>query len=92
MKIRNKPVVPVFALSSISLALMSAPAQAITFGDGDFRGAFNSTISLGGSWRMESRDDRFLAPGNIGQKGLIPGSVPAAYRESPPPAPPTTAT
>jgi hypothetical protein len=80
MKISKRPAFPVFALSGISLALLSASAQAFTFGDGDFRGAFNTTLSVGGSWRMEGADNRFIAPGNINQTGLIPGSAPAAYQ------------
>lgn len=67
MKRHPKTVIPAFALSSLSLALLSTPAQAITFGSGDFRGAFNSTLSLGAGWRMEGRDGDLVSPGNTGR-------------------------
>jgi hypothetical protein len=74
MKIIRKTALPAFALSSISLALLSTTAQAITFGEGDFRGAFNSSISVGASWRMEDIDGDLVSPGNTGRPANVGAS------------------
>lgn len=75
MKKYNKSVLPGFALSGISVAMLSAPVQAITFGSGDFRGAFNSTLSVGASWRMEGTDGDLVSPGNTGRPSNVGASA-----------------
>ena len=44
-----------------ALALTAQSASAIEFGEGDFSGSFNTTLSYGASMRMQDRDDNLLA-------------------------------
>ena len=43
---------------------LSLPASAVEFQWGDIEGSFNSQISIGASWRMESQDPRLVTFGN----------------------------
>ncbi len=43
---------------------LSLPASAVEFQWGDVEGSFNSQISIGASWRMESQDPRLVTFGN----------------------------
>ncbi len=67
MKRPERLTLTLTALSSISLALICPSAQAFDFGSGDFTGSFNSSLSLGASWRMEGANDDFLFHGNTGE-------------------------
>ena len=67
LKTSSRSALPAFALSSICLALLATPAQAIEFGSGNFRGTFDSSISLGAQWRTESADGDYLSAGNTGR-------------------------
>lgn len=42
-------------------ALVSLPASAFEFGDGEFTGSLNTTLSYGASMRVQERDDNLLA-------------------------------
>lgn len=42
-------------------ALVALPASAIEFGEGDFTGSLNTTLSYGASMRVQERDDNLLA-------------------------------
>ena len=42
-------------------ALVSLPASAFEFGDGEFTGSLNTTLSYGASMRVQERDDNLVA-------------------------------
>jgi hypothetical protein len=44
-----------------ALALTAQSASAIEFGEGDFSGSFNTTLSYGASMRVQERDDNLIA-------------------------------
>ncbi len=49
-----------------ALALTSANlAQAVTFDNGDFSASWDTTVSLGFSWRVEDRQDRMIGKANL---------------------------
>ncbi|MBM7424247.1 DUF1302 domain-containing protein [Spongiibacter marinus] len=55
----------------ISALTLGVPiqSQALTFNWGEIEGSFNSTLSLGASWRAEDPDEDYLSPGNTNGKG-----------------------
>ncbi|WP_194756999.1 DUF1302 domain-containing protein [Aliidiomarina indica] len=59
--------------SAVALAI-AMPAQAAEFTAGPFEVNFDSTFSVGATWRVGSRDNRVLHPGNfeggLGQSGV----------------------
>lgn len=63
---------PAFAMSVLSaavlLALGAAPAHAFEFAseDGEVTGSFDTTVSAGGTWRMESREKSLVSISNGG--------------------------
>jgi hypothetical protein len=64
---------------AVGVALLSLAAggqvQAAKFDWGDFEGTFNSTLSVGASWRMEDPDNDYLSPGNTNGEGRASVSV-----------------
>jgi hypothetical protein len=64
------------ALGVAAVALSgAAPVQAVNFQWGSFEGTFNSTLSVGASWRMEDQDLDYLSPGNTDGEGRASVSV-----------------
>ncbi|MGB2255557.1 MAG: DUF1302 domain-containing protein [Spongiibacter marinus] len=55
----------------ISALTLGVPiqSQALTFNWGEVEGSFNSTLSLGASWRAGDPDEDYLSPGNTDGKG-----------------------
>ena len=51
---------------AVSLALGAASAQAATFNIGEIEGRFDSTLSIGASWAMDSPDRAFIGSRNGG--------------------------
>jgi hypothetical protein len=53
---------------SLSLALSAVPAHAFTFASesGEVKGSFDTTLSVGASWRMQDRDPALVAITNGG--------------------------
>lgn len=53
---------------ALSLALSAVPAHAFTFENesGEIKGSFDTTLSIGASWRMEDRDPTLIAITNGG--------------------------
>src|SRR5690554_3608259 len=60
--------------SAVALAVALPSANAATFNVGPLNVQFDSTFSLGATWRMEDQDPRVLHPGNFpgggGQSGV----------------------
>lgn len=51
---------------AVAFALLSAPAvQAFEFGNGEFTGNLDTTVSLGYSWRTEDRDNNLVGKANL---------------------------
>jgi len=58
------------ALLAGATSLLSAmPSEAVKFDWGDLEVTFNSTLSVGASWRMEDADKDYLSPGNTDGRG-----------------------
>mgnify|MGYP003630196728 FL=1 len=60
-----------FALAPLGAAMLLAtlttqPAQALTFSLGDVEGSFDSSLSIGASWRTAGRDRAYYSEGNGG--------------------------
>jgi hypothetical protein len=53
-------------LAAAVAASVSAPVNAFQFFWGDVEGAFDTSLSAGAAWRVEDRDKRQLAQGNLG--------------------------
>ena len=53
-------------LAAAVAATMSTPASAFQFYMDDVEASFDTTLSLGSSWRMEERDQRLIGTGNGG--------------------------
>ncbi|MFK7160174.1 DUF1302 domain-containing protein [Marinospirillum sp. MEB164] len=63
-------------LSALTLAIASlsfGSAQAAQFSLGDVNVNVDSQISFGSSWRMESRNNDYIAAGTLGATGTVPG-------------------
>lgn len=55
---------------AVALAVpFSGQAVAAKFNWAGFDGSFNSTLSVGASWRMEDQDNKYLSPGNTNGEG-----------------------
>ena len=51
---------------AISLAFAASNAQAVTFNIGEIEGRFDSSLSIGASWAMDSPDRAFIGSRNGG--------------------------
>lgn len=51
---------------AVATTLASAPAAAFEFGSEDIRGSFDTTVSLGASWRLQDRDPELVGITNGG--------------------------
>jgi hypothetical protein len=52
--------------AAVASALLAVPAHAVSFEKGEFSGAFDTSISLGGIWRMEQRSNQIVGTANGG--------------------------
>ncbi len=59
----------------VSLLCLAMPTQAEKFELGDWDGTFNTTLSVGASWRMENADNDVITPGNKPGKGKASSST-----------------
>ncbi|WP_372996095.1 DUF1302 domain-containing protein [Marinobacter sp.] len=57
---------------------MSGQAAAYSFYVGDVEAQFNTTLSAGAGWRLEDRDTRLIAQGNLDQSANLPNTVGAS--------------
>lgn len=57
------------------VAPLSAPVSAFQFYMGDVEASFDTTLTAGASWRVEDRDNRQLAQGNMQPFGSTPSAV-----------------
>lgn len=70
----HKPVISKVA-SAVALSLVvTMPARAVDFQWGDWEGRFDSTFSVGASWRVENQDPDLIGKANNNGVGTIPGS------------------
>ena len=79
----KKPIAA--SVASAILALASTQASAVNFQLGDFEVSFDSTFSLGGSWRVEDRDFNLIGKSNhpsLDWNGYNP-ALAAAYANTP---------
>jgi len=53
----------------ILLAAQATPVLAVTFEHGQIEGAFDSTFSIGGQWRIDDPDPRLISKANGGTNG-----------------------
>ncbi len=56
-------------------AAVSAPVSAFQFYMGDVEASFDTTLTAGASWRVEDRDSRQTAQGNMQPYGSTPSAV-----------------
>lgn len=73
------------SVASAILALASTQASAVNFELGDFEVSFDSTFSLGSSWRVEDRDFNYIGKSNhpsFNWEGYNP-ALAAAYVNTP---------
>lgn len=72
-------------LSLIALAVAGfSQAHAAQFSLGDFNLRVDSQISVGSSWRMEDRNNDYIANGTLAATGVTPGAqiIPGVYNPS----------
>lgn len=61
-------------LSVLALAIAGmSQVQAVDFEMGEFNLKVDSKLTLGSSWRMEDRNNDYIAAGTLGAQGIIPG-------------------
>lgn len=66
-------------LSLLALAIAGlSQAHAANFELGDFNLKVDSQISVGSSWRMEDRNNDYIAAGTLAAQGITPGNAPNA--------------
>lgn len=53
-------------LAAAIAASVSGQASALSYYEGDLEAQFNTTLSAGVGWRLEDRDKRLIAQGNLG--------------------------
>lgn len=75
MKQRNKNCIrrAPLALAIATAALWTAPASAVEFEAGDWTGNWNTTLSIGSSWRAEGPDHALVPPGDGKAVGINDG-------------------
>ncbi|MFK7886027.1 MAG: DUF1302 domain-containing protein [Gammaproteobacteria bacterium] len=52
--------------AALATAVMAAPAYAVSFENGELSGSFDTSVSLGGIWRMEKRSNELVGTANGG--------------------------
>src|SRR5690554_2970758 len=61
-------------LSVLALAIAGmSQVQAVDFEMGEFNLKVDSKLTLGSSWRMEKRNNDYIAAGTLGVQGITPG-------------------
>jgi hypothetical protein len=66
---------PVAAAVAAVVVVIANPAAAVKFNWGEVEGTFNSSFSVGASWRTEDASNRVLSPGNTDGKGRASSST-----------------
>jgi len=62
-------------VAAVGLALSMGPAQAVDINTDNWSGSWDTTVSLGSTWRMEEREDKRIGHSNL--LGLGPGGLSA---------------
>ncbi len=57
--------------TAVSLALALPATQAVDISWGEWEGSFDTTISVGSSWRIENQDGRLIGRGKTGDNGVM---------------------
>ncbi|WP_027848968.1 DUF1302 domain-containing protein [Marinospirillum minutulum] len=64
-------------LSVLALAIAGmSQVHALDFAAGDFNFKIDSKLTLGSSWRMEKRNNDYIAAGTLAEQGITPGNAP----------------
>ncbi len=75
MKKNKKNTLCNLTFTLMIVAPLSAPVSAFQFYMGDIEASFDTTLTAGASWRVEDRDTRQLAQGNMQPFGSSPSAV-----------------